>query len=213
MTRKQALIIGVLMGFVILACAGMLVVLQLPYDRLVPPTATATPPPPTITPTPTRQSFLPTASLETPTPAEPTATNTRVPTSTPRPPRTPSPTVVINLPTPRPTPTTIPTPTPVALPTNTATSIPPTSIPLQYNIYFEADETTITRGDCTDLEWRVVGAVSVRLDGQSVSPSGQKEVCPSRDTSYQLTIELPGSAQLQNRTVKITVEEKEAENE
>lgn len=206
MTRKQALIIGVLIGFVLLACAGMLVVLQLPYDRLIPPSATPTPLPPTITPTPTRQSFLPTASLETPIPAEPTATNTRVPTSTPRPPRTPTPPVEIKLPTRQPTATTVPSPTPVTLPPNTATPIPPTPIPLQYDIYFEADESTITRGDCTDLEWRVVGAATIRLDGQSVSPSGQKEVCPSRDTSYELTVELPGSAQLQTSTVKITVE-------
>ena len=213
MTRKQALIIGVLIGFVMLACAGMVVVLRLPYDRLLPPSPTPTPLPPTITPTPTRQSFLPTASLETPTPAEPTATNTRVPTSTPRPPRTPTPPVEIKLPTPKPTPTTMPTPTPVVLPTNTAVPFTPTSIPLQYDIYFEADETTITQGDCTDLEWRVVGAAAVWLDGQSVSPAGQKEVCPSRDTSYELTVELPGSAQLRTSTVNIRVEEKQEESE
>ena len=208
MTRKQALIIGVLIGFVILACAGMLVVLQLPYDRLVPPTATVTPLPPTITPSPTRQSFLPTASLETPTPAEPTATNTRVPTSTPQPPRTPTPPVEIKLPTRKPTATTIPSPTPIPLPTNTVTLFTPTVVPLQYDIYFKADDTTITRGNCTDLEWRVVGATVIRLDGQNVSPSGQKEVCPTRNTSYELTVELPGSALLQNRTVNIRVEEK-----
>lgn len=213
MTRSQGIIIGVLIGFVMLAFMGVIVALWVPYERLFPPTPTPTSPPPTITSTPTFPTFLPTASQETPPPAEPTATNTRVPTATPSPPRSPTPTVEIRLPTPRPTATPIPSPTPIPPPTNTATVVSPTPVPRQYDIYFEADETTITEGDCTDLEWRVTGATAVWLNGRSVPPSQVREVCPRDDVTYELTIELPGSARLEVRTVDISVEEEAEEEE
>jgi hypothetical protein len=82
-------------------------------------------------------------------------------------------------------------------------------VPRQYEISFEADDSTIEEGDCTDLRWNAVGVTLVKLDGQSVSPSGKKEVCPDEDTKYELSYELPGSAQVQSRTVTVRVEEAE----
>ena len=142
-----------------------------------------------------------------------------MPTATPRPPRTPTPTVEIKLPTRKPpdTPTSIPTI--AASPTSTVTTIPPTPIPRQYSIYLDADDNTIIKGectdladhallfDCTDLEWRVSGAAAIWLDGRTVAPSGREEVCPRRDTIYQLTIQLPGSAELISKTEEIRVED------
>lgn len=212
MTRSQAFTIGILIGFVVLVFLGMMALIFLPYERLFPPRPAPTLPAPTVILTPTFPQSLPTASLTTPTPAEPTATNTRVPTPTPRPPRTPTPTVLPKLPTfpPKPTATTeiitvVPIPTATPSPT-----IIPSPIPRQYNISFSAKETTITKGDCTNLKWHVEGASTVTLDGESVAASGKKKVCPKKDTRYQLTIRLPDGNQL-SRTVKISVEEEEEE--
>ena len=198
----------------------------------MPPTPTLTPLPPTVTPTPTRESFLPTANPITPTPAEPTPTNTLVPTTTPRPPRTPTPTVEIKLPTRKPTITPTANPTDAVddlytgvignvgldvtagngvlsndIAATTVTLIPPTPIHRQYSIAFDAEENVIVKGECTDLEWRVSGAESIWLDGRTVGPSGREEVCPTRDTIYQLTIQLPGSAELLSKTEEIMVED------
>ncbi len=190
-----------------LACIGVLIVMRAPLDRLIPSTATPIPPSPTITPSPTFPNFLPTASQKTPV-IIPSPTNTRLPTHTPTVPRPPTETVVFNLPTPKPTATPMPIPTTPPEPTATKIVVPPTAPPRQYSITFEADETTITEGKCTDLEWQVVGAISVTLDGRAVSATGFKEVCPQEDTLYELTIQLPNNAHLQSRTVHITVEEK-----
>jgi hypothetical protein len=208
-TRTQALTIGVLIGFVILAFMGVFILLRIPYERFMPPTPTLTPIPlpPTFTPTPTPFNLLPTAQPASPTPAEPTPTNTLVPTATPRPPRTPTPTVELKLPTRKPPDTPTPLPTVEPSPTNTVTTIPPTPIPRQYSIYLDADDNTITKGECTDLEWRVSGAAAIWLDGRSVAPTGREEVCPKRDTTYQLTIQLPGSAELISKTEEIRVED------
>ena len=206
MNRAQALTIGILIGFVLLACIGVIIVMRTPLDRLLPPTATPIPPSPTITPSPTFPKFLPTAEQRTPE-IIPSPTNTRLPTSTPTAPRPPTATVVFKLPTPKPSATPSPPPTAQPVPSATPTVIPPTAPPRQYSISFEADESTIIKGKCTDLEWRVVGVTSVKLDGRVVSASGFKEVCPRQDTDYELTIQLPDNAQLQTRTVRIIVEE------
>lgn len=150
---------------------------------------------------------MPTAGPTPPT-AEPSPTSTRVPTVTPRPTKEPSPTVVFLIPTRRPTATPIvPTATPVPA---TDTPIPPTPTfpPRRYKISFEADETTLIEGECTDLRWEVVGAVAVTLDDKSVEPEGKKEVCPDKDTEYKLTVQFPDQVRLENQTVEITVEKK-----
>ncbi|MBI1879262.1 MAG: hypothetical protein HYR94_13765 [Chloroflexi bacterium] len=206
MTRSQALTIGVLAGFVVVVFAAMIVLLFVnPLTTFAPPPPTPAPPPSAATMTPTLPNFMPTPG-PTATSPEPTPTNTRVPTVTPAPPKEPSPTVVFLLPTRRPTATpTAPTSTPVP-PTDTPIPVTPTYPPRRYSVSFEADETTIVKGKCTDLKWEVVGAVAVTLDGKSVEPEGKKEVCPDKDTEYKLTIQFPDQVRLENRTVEIKVE-------
>jgi hypothetical protein len=213
LTRSQALTLGILAGFVVLVFMAMIALLFInPLAQFAPPTATPMPPTPTPTATPTLPNFMPTPG-PTPTPPEPTATNTRVPTSTPRPPKEPTATVIFSFPTYTPTSTPIP-PTSTPIPA-TATPIPPTPTypPRRYKVSFEADETTITKGDCTDLKWEVIGAVAVTLDGRNVEPEGKKEVCPDKDTEYKLTIQFPDQARLENKTVEIRVEDKTNQND
>lgn len=206
MTRSQALTLGILAGFVVLVFGAMIVVLLVdPFTIVAPPTPTPLPPPPPPTATPTFPNFMPTAG-PTATPAPPTPTNTRVPTMTPQPPREPTATVLFSFPTRRPTATpTVVTATPIPA---TDTPIPPspTYPPRRYKVSFEADQTTLTEGECTDLKWEVVGAIAVTLDGRSVEPEGEKEVCPDQDTEYKLTVQFPDQARLENETVKINVE-------
>ncbi len=206
MTRSQALTLGVLAGFVVLVFGAMIAVLLIdPFTLSTPPTPTLLPPPPQPTATPTFPNFMPTAG-PTFTPAPPTPTNTRVPTVTPQPPREPTATVIFSFPTRRPTATpAVVTATPLPA---TDTPIPPspTYPPRRYKVSFEADDTTLTKGKCTDLKWDVVGAIAVTLDGRSVAPAGEKEVCPDQDTEYKLTIQFPDQARLEHKTIKINVE-------
>ncbi len=204
MTRPQALTLSVLVGFVLLVCLAMVVLIVFPYERFIPPTVTPTLPPPTTTATPTLPNYLPAPNTITP---EPTATNTRLPTAMPRSPKPPTPTVVFVLPTRRPTttPTHPPeTPSPADTPPPVVATPPG---PRQYSIFFIAKKDTLVKGDCTDLRWEVTGAASVSLDGEEVSPAGVENVCPKSTVSYRLAIQLPNDTQLLYQTVKITVEE------
>jgi hypothetical protein len=79
----------------------------------------------------------------------------------------------------------------------------------QYSITFEVDRTSIKSGDCTDLVWRIEGSVLVQLDGETVSATGVRKVCPGRDTTYTLTTQLMGSAEVERRTVTIIVDDDE----
>jgi hypothetical protein len=207
MTRSQALTLSVLVGFVLLVCGAMVVLIFFPYERLIPPTPTPTLPPPTATAIPTLPNYLPAPNTITP---EPTATNTRLPTATPQPPKPPTPTVVFVLPTRRPTatPTRPPeTPSPEDTPLPDVTATPPG--PRQYSIFFIAKKDTLVKGECTDLRWEVTGAASVSLDGESVSQVGVEKVCPKSTVSYRLTVQLPNDTQFLHQTVKITVKEEE----
>ncbi|MBN1220274.1 MAG: hypothetical protein JXM69_15200 [Anaerolineae bacterium] len=209
MSRAQALTIAILAGLVVLVCIGMAMLTVLPFERIFPLSPTTAPSPPSPSPTSTFPSFIPTANLETVT-VEPTATNTLVPTATPRPPRTPTPTVIIHLTLPPRKPTATPvvnTPVPIATATSTVT-LTPSPAPRGYSISFEAEETKIVRDECTQLRWKVEGASSVILDGESVESTGKKKVCPKYDTSYELKVKLLDGSQF-HRTVKIDVEEEE----
>ena len=212
MTRSQAMIIAVLLGFVILVFIAAAAFIMFPFEEaLLPsPTATITPLPPTATPTATFPNPLPTASSEPPLA---TATNTRIPTVTPSPERTATPTVVIelNFPAPRHTATPRPTNTlPPAPVVATATPEPGVTRPVsrQYSISFEARQTRIEEGDCTILQWRVDGALTITLDGKRVSRVDEKEVCPEKDTSYLLRAQLPDGVS-QSRSVTVFVSEKQ----
>lgn len=210
MNRGQALILSIIAGLVMLSFIIIIVLLIVPPGQIFPtstPTITPTLRP---TPTPTFPNFMPTPSFETPLPPEPSPTNTRLPTATPQLPATATPTVQFDLdlltPFVRPTATLTPTiPPPPPSPTEPA----PTATPLpnrQYSISFTAAKTSLNQGDCTDLRWNVQGAVAlVQLDGQSVSSSGARRVCPSRTTTYALTTQLENTAQIERRTVQITV--------
>lgn len=210
LNRTQAAVIAVLLGFVLLVCLAMVAVLFFPFDQYI-----QSAPVPTVTPTateaatPTIETFLPTAPPNTPV-TVPTPTNTRVPTVTPLPERSPTPTVILQLPTPYIRPSATPTPIPAEPlpPTITPPGGPtPTPGPRAYSIRFEAKDTRIEQGECTELEWDVRGALVVRLDGDRVSPRGDEEVCPDKDTTYELTIQLPDSPAIQGRSVTIIVEE------
>lgn len=209
MSRSQALIVSILFGFVILVFLGALALFFIPLEMFAPvPTPTITSLPPRPTPTPTFPNFLPTANFETPV-LEPTPANTRLPTATPSPERTATSTVVLelNYPEPKHTPTPLPTIPPPPAPASPTTS-PEATQPAsrQYNIKFEADDTRIDEGDCTFLRWRVDGALAIELDGKRVSRIDREEVCPTKRTTYELTLQLPDGNQAR-RQVTIEVEE------
>ena len=206
MSKTEALILSVIAGLAALLLIAVVVLLIIPDDVLFPqPTPTITPTP-APTATPTFPNFLPTPSFETPVAPEPSPTNTRVPTASPIPTRMPTPTVtgIIGILTPFVRPTNTPLPTIAPAPTN----VIPTSTPIpgrQYAISFDAAKTTVATGECTDLRWRVEGSVTVQLDGQVVPAASTRKVCPNRNTTYTLTIQIPGSAQIERRTVTISV--------
>jgi len=199
--------IGIVAGLAALMFIAIIVLLVVPDELLFGPGPTATSTPtPLPTPTATIPGSLPTPSFETPVSPEPSPTNTRLPTALPTLTKTPSPTVVIDLPEPEIKPTDTPVPT--------GTNIPPTNVPptatlvpgRQYTITFEADDTTISNGECTNLKWNIQGAVvRVQLGNEFVRPSDQRKVCPKRDTTYILTTQLEGSAQVDRHTLTITV--------
>jgi hypothetical protein len=113
--------------------------------------------------------------------------------------------VVIALPTRRPTATPIiPTAAPSAV-TPTPILPTPTFPPRRYKVSFEAEETTLTLGECTNLKWEVEGGIAVTLDDKAVEPSGKKEVCPDNDSTYRLTVQFPDRARLERKNVDIKV--------
>jgi len=208
-TLRQAFIISVLMGLVALVFIVLVMFIFLPFDRLIIfATSTAT-----ITATP---SVMATVILPTPMPTTtltftPTATNTRVPTTIPRPSKTPTPPIVRKIPVPTliiyrtitPIPTEIALPPPPTLPSKVITPI----VPLEYHVRFEAEEETVFENECTNLTWQVQGGVSITLDGKSVNASGKKKICPKRDTTYRLVVELANNSGTETRKITVKVEE------
>ncbi len=65
----------------------------------------------------------------------------------------------------------------------------PTDTPVPVQITFTADDQEIDEGQCTWIRWQVQGAQQVFLDGEVVSPSGNRQVCPAISTSYRLQIQ------------------------
>jgi len=206
MTRTQAQVLSMISAFMVLGLVAIIVALLFPYEQVFSPTPTPTfTSIPVLTLTPTSQSFLPTPNPVTPTVGEPTATNTRVPTASPAAPSAPTPTVLIELPTPYVRPTATPVP-PLPVPTNTAEPTP-TRIPSrQYIIVFKAQDDTVSNGDCTILEWRVDGPVFAWLDNRPINRAGSQEICPKRDTTYILKVQVEGIAQIDTYQVEVSVE-------
>ncbi len=87
---------------------------------------------------------------------------------------------------------------------------PPTPTPQAppVNALFSASATTIQQGQSTTLTWETANASEVSIDngvGQ-VSASGQRQVSPNSNTTYQLVAK--GNGGEQQRTVSIVVEPK-----
>lgn len=97
----------------------------------------------------------------------PPATETPVPTDTP----TPAP----------PTATPIPATATVTPPLDTATPSPP-------EVWFRLDQNPVPAGACTTVRWDTSRAPAVYLDGESVAPNGQQEVCPTVPQTYRLRV-------------------------
>jgi uncharacterized protein YraI len=60
------------------------------------------------------------------------------------------------------------------------------SQPVVYS--FSLDRSSIYRGECATLSWRVEKASAVYLDGQGVAGQDSRQVCPVTDTTYTLTV-------------------------
>ncbi len=218
MNRSQAIVVAILAGMVLLVFSIVMLFLFFPLNRLfqsdTPPLTPTQPAAGLPTPTPTFPNFLPTSAPLTPTSSGPTATNTRVLSAESPTPRPPTATVSFKLPTRVVRPTATPTPTPEVTVAPPPPTLPPTQVigptpPRVYNISFKADETTLERGDCTDLKWEVTGADMVWLNEKQVSPSGEKEVCPREDKKYELKIQVPGSVGTQKKSITISVEDED----
>lgn len=60
--------------------------------------------------------------------------------------------------------------------------------PLEVQITFNADPSSLQPGECTTLQWDTQGGEITMLDGEVVDFSGQKEVCPPITTTYSLAV-------------------------
>lgn len=61
-------------------------------------------------------------------------------------------------------------------------------------LVFRADQSELKAGECTILRWRIDNVKTVRLNTESVSNIGQRDICPTLDENYLLEIEyLDGS--------------------
>jgi hypothetical protein len=71
------------------------------------------------------------------------------------------------------------------------------------NLIVEPD--AIPSGGCAILHWEVVppGEWAVLLDGQEVPHVGEREVCPTNTTTYELLVEAPGGSQVRGVTLHV----------
>ncbi|MCJ7620362.1 MAG: alpha/beta hydrolase [Anaerolineae bacterium] len=58
----------------------------------------------------------------------------------------------------------------------------------EVRISLTADRTSLQPGECAILQWSVEGGEVVQLDGEWVSPSSERQVCPQATTSYSLAV-------------------------
>ncbi|MBN1217646.1 MAG: FHA domain-containing protein [Anaerolineae bacterium] len=81
------------------------------------------------------------------------------------------------------------------------TPLPPPGVEIE----FEAEQTSVSYGNCTTLRWTVQNAQAVRLNGEKVGSQGTQEVCPTEPaTVYQLLVD-PLEGELVEQTVIINV--------
>ncbi len=96
---------------------------------------------------------------------------------------------------------TIPLPVITLVSTRTPTATPTIPTPAQIN--FRADQTTITRGQCTTLRWDVENATAVFLEGNGVPGHGTQQVCPNNTTTYTLRVNAQTGATDRNVTINV----------
>jgi hypothetical protein len=70
-------------------------------------------------------------------------------------------------------------------------------------IDFRADNQTLQPGQCTTLHWNVQGAFNVRLDGQPVDPTGERQVCPKATTTYRLEVDAGDHVEMREVTIQV----------
>lgn len=83
------------------------------------------------------------------------------------------------------------------------TALPPTAMPLVMSIQFWTGANEIVAGGCTRLNWDVVHADSVYLDGELIPAAGSREICPANTTTY--TIRSEGASGTDQKSQTITV--------
>ncbi|MBI5652886.1 MAG: hypothetical protein HZC40_20925 [Chloroflexi bacterium] len=98
---------------------------------------------------------------------------------------------------------TIPLPVITLVPSRTSTTVPTAIIPAQIN--FRADQTTLTRGQCTTLRWDVENATAVYLEGNGVPGHGTQQMCPNNTTTYTLRVNAPAGTADRNVTINVQI--------
>ncbi|MCC6614685.1 MAG: hypothetical protein IT320_14490 [Anaerolineae bacterium] len=107
---------------------------------------------------------------------------------------------VEQVPTPRIIPIAQRSPTPRA----NATSEPEPTVPAGVFIFFSADDTSLSSGECTTLRWDTSNIREVYYQGSGVVGTGEILECPRSTTTYELRIVLQdGSVQLRHVTVGV----------
>jgi hypothetical protein len=79
-----------------------------------------------------------------------------------------------------------------------------TTQPDAVSIRFWADRESLSKGQCTKLHWDVQNVREVYLDGQGVVGQGEREVCPTATTTYELRVILKNGS-TERRTITLTV--------
>ena len=88
-----------------------------------------------------------------------------------------------------------------------------TNISLQPNVtytpsvvFFRADQETLTIGECTMLRWDVQNIYEIQLSENIVSGQINKEVCPTKTTTYTLTVRYFDETESQHQLTIIIIE-------
>ncbi len=166
-----------------------------------------TPTPPTplvpgqVTPTPAIVETIPPPVIGTPTMAVfPTEPPVVVETPTPSiiQQTTPIPVTPVEVPTRRPSPTLTPLFTPTLVPSPTFT--PSTAL----LITFTTSKASVLPGQCATNFWDVRNAKEVRYQAVVVAAAGSRQECPTKSTTYELTVTDNNNA-VTKRTLTITV--------
>ena len=100
--------------------------------------------------------------------------------------------------------------TPASPPPNpipTATFTPPSaaSTAAPPHITFNANQSALQFGDCAQLTWSVDNAKDVRLDGEAVSNTGQREICPQKSGENHILTALSLDGNIEEATISLVI--------